>query len=996
MTIAKSFRLIVFTTTLLLLHQFADCQLLFAKNHKRYVIKTVNVEDGLINNSVNDIVTDTFGFTWIATKTGLQRYNGYRLETVHPTIKGKLVNISYQVHFLKTKEGLLWVTYRNGILLYNPYLDGFRSLITLPSTTSDCPLRPLEETQQGVWCLNENGFVLYNTTGRLVKEIPVTDSLLIPTFLNPKFQLAVNAKSIFLLTVQNGILRFDKATGLIQVLYLERESINSLACSESKLYIMHSRGIAVVDIDDKNELNSREAFHTDKFSSGTIKVFGNQVLASVNQHLLLLDSNCNNVSEISTLGSMPVLPAGYISTMYEDQFQRLWLLTNDDIKIVQNYTIPFQYYAYPAATNFIKCICVDESNNRVLAGCFAGGIQLYDTLNNPLWKSPLLIPKTKDIVCMEKLDNNTYFVETLGQGWYILFLHEKRLEPLQISNEDEAQLHTHNTAFPNNIQRLDSTNIILTTNTDVIQCCFKNNKIASYQILFHNSSNHLINCFYLAQNNHCLWVGSNSGILYCKHSSGSIDTLTVPDGYQVRSIICDAQNNTWVGTDKGLFVYANRELIKVFTTSNGLLNDCIYSMLADDKQKTIYASSNLGLSALQLNGVLRNYTKEKGLQENEFNTSAIARSSKGKLFFGGVNGITAFYPSNVITEPDHPSLLIYKTEINDQPFALHSATWNADTYSLSYNQNKIDFSLTAFGLQAASGYVYEYKMQGFDKYWTSTNNPTNISYHLPPGKYQFEAKLAQFPSTFITRNIIIEAPFWQRWWFYFACVVFVFALLLLTARAVYRRRYVARLQALRIRQQVLAERERISRDLHDNIGAYASAISASVDDVIYQFNASDHIALKRLKDSAREIIIQLRDSIWALNKESQTVIMLSDRIKNYIQKLQPNYPNIDFDVDENIEQNQTIASITALHLLRIVQEAVHNAVKHSGCSSIRITIHSQSPIVISVKDNGRGMPGQPQMGEGLKNMQSRAADIGWHLSLANRGEGCCIQLRNTK
>ncbi len=148
MTIAKLFRLIGVTTTFLLLYQLTNCQLLFAKNHKRYVIKTINVEDGLINNSVNDIVTDTFGFTWIATKTGLQRYNGYRLETVHPAINGKPVNISYEVHFLKTKEGLLWITYRNGILLYNPYFDQFRSLIYMPKTTSVCPLRPLDETGQ--------------------------------------------------------------------------------------------------------------------------------------------------------------------------------------------------------------------------------------------------------------------------------------------------------------------------------------------------------------------------------------------------------------------------------------------------------------------------------------------------------------------------------------------------------------------------------------------------------------------------------------------------------------------------------------------------------------------------------------------------------------------------------------------------------------------------------------------------------------------------------
>ncbi len=994
MTIIKSFSFIVITTTCLLLYQYANCQLLFAKNHKRYVIKTVNVEDGLINNSVSDIVTDTFGFTWIATKTGLQRYNGYRLETVHPAISGKPVNISYQVHFLKLKNNLLWVTYRNGILVYNPYLDQFRSLIYLPVATSFCPVRPLQETPQGVWCMNESGFVLLNSNGKVVKENHLAKSSVAPFFLF-QFQYAANAKFIFILTLQNQILWFDKATGANGFLHSGNEIINSIACTENKLYVAHNKGITIADISNQKQPQFKEAFHASKFSFGCIKVFGNEVLASTSQHLLALDSNCKNISEITTLGSDAVLPAGYISTLYEDQFKRLWLLTNDDIKIIQNYSIPFQYYAYPNATNFIKSICVDEDNNRVLAGCLTGGIQLYDTLNKPVWQSPLITPKVKDVACIEKLTNDIYFIETIGQGWYLLTLSTKKLTPLPLTDKEEDELHTHNIVFPNNVQKIDSNNLIVTTSSDVVQCTFGKGKLQSFTILFHSINNNPINVFYWNKSNNCLWVGANTGMLFCKHPDGKISSYNIPDNYQVRSLICDAKNNVWAGTDKGLFVYNSKRLIKTFSTSNGLLNDCIYSMLTDEKRETIFASSNMGLSALQLNGVLKNYTKEKGLQENEFNTSAVAETSKGKLFFGGVNGITAFYPSDVITEPDHPSLLVYKTEVNDQPFVTDSANWNAHHYLLSYNENKISFSLTAFGLRKAAGYVYEYKMDSFDNSWTTTSNPTNISYHLPPGNYKFEARVVQFPTAVIACNITIAAPYWQRWWFYLVCFVFVFAALLVAVRAIYQRRYLAKLQALRIRQQVLAERERISRDLHDNIGAYASAISANVDDVIYQFNAPDHATLQRLKNSAREIIIQLRDSIWALNKENQTVIMLSDRIKNYIQKLQPTYPDVVFDVDENIEQNIAIASITALHVLRIVQEAVHNAIKHSGCSFIQINISSESPVVITIKDNGCGMPNQPQPGEGLKNMQSRAAEIGWNLTIANYDDGCTIQLRNT-
>ena len=983
------------TASFLLFCCSANCQLLFSTNHKRYVVKTVNVEDGLINNSVSDIVTDTFGFTWIAAKTGLQRYNGYRLETIHPNINGKEVNISYQVHFLKTKNNLLWITYQNGILVYNPFLGKFSSLIRLPSSSVICPLRPLQQTSGGIWCINEKGFLLYTENGKLLKEIHISYASVIQPLLSLKFQYTANTNSIFIITAQNDVMAFNKATETYTLIHFKNENLYSLTCTETKLYISHNKGISTVRIGSNEPPEMYKVFGADKFSFGTIRVVHNEILASINQHLLALDSNCKSFHEITTLGSNPILPAGFINAIYEDQFNRLWLLTNDDIKIIQNYTIPFQYFAYPNANNFIKCVYVDEAKNKVLAGCFNGGIELFDTLNNALWKSPLLSVKAKDIVCIEKLKDDTYFFETIGQGWYLLHLSAKQIVPFPISEKQESELHTRSIGFPNNIQKIDSNNFIITTPFDVFKCTFNKENLYHFIILFRAVNNNFINVFCFNQNNNCLWVGTSTGMLYCKHPNGKTDAYNIPDNYQVRSIVADAQNNIWAGTDKGLFVYNNGKLIKTFSTSNGLLNDCIYSMLTDEKKQTIYASSNLGLSAIKLSGVLKNYTKESGLQENEFNTSAIAKTSLGKLFFGGVNGITAFYPSDITTEPDHPSLLIYKTEINDKPFSTDSAIWNAHHYHLSYDENKISFSLTAFGLQNASGYSYEYKMENFDKYWTTTNNPTNISYHLPPGNYKFKARMVNFPSVTIIQNIHIAAPFWEQWWFYVLCLSFVFLLLLGAARTVYQRRYKAKLQTLRIRQQVLAERERISRDLHDNIGAYASAISANVDDIIYQFNASDHAILQRLKDSAREIIVQLRDSIWALNKENQTVIMLSDRIKNYVQKLQPTYPDIAFDVDENIEQNITLASITALHVLRIVQEAVHNAIKHSGCSGIRISISSCSPLIISITDNGSGMPDAPVYGEGLKNMQARAIEVGWQVTIMNKQTGCCVQLRNT-
>ena len=193
-------------------------------------------------------------------------------------------------------------------------------------------------------------------------------------------------------------------------------------------------------------------------------------------------------------------------------------------------------------------------------------------------------------------------------------------------------------------------------------------------------------------------------------------------------------------------------------------------------------------------------------------------------------------------------------------------------------------------------------------------------------------------------------------------------------------------------QKIFTERQSISRDQHDNIGTDATAINANVDEIIVQLKEKQNLSMQRLKESAREIIVHLRDSIWALNKENQTVEMLGDRIKNYIQKLQPFYPHIIFDTQETISQNVLLSSVKALHILRIVQEAIHNAIKHSGCDSIKIIITSGGIVKIEIADNGSGISANAASGEGLKNMKLRAEEISWNFSTENIFPGCVVQL----
>ncbi len=181
------------------------------------------------------------------------------------------------------------------------------------------------------------------------------------------------------------------------------------------------------------------------------------------------------------------------------------------------------------------------------------------------------------------------------------------------------------------------------------------------------------------------------------------------------------------------------------------------------------------------------------------------------------------------------------------------------------------------------------------------------------------------------------------------------------------------------------ERKRIAADLHDNIGAYASAIRADIEKIADTGFEKNNNSLQNLQQHSQEIINSLRDTIWVLNKENITITGISDRIKNYISKLRPTYDNIQFHISEEIKNDVRISSQHALNIFRIVQEAIHNALKHGEAANISIHISSNEIILIQVKDDGKGITQSDSMeGNGLLNMKARAREIGMQLSIVSK------------
>lgn len=201
--------------------------------------------------------------------------------------------------------------------------------------------------------------------------------------------------------------------------------------------------------------------------------------------------------------------------------------------------------------------------------------------------------------------------------------------------------------------------------------------------------------------------------------------------------------------------------------------------------------------------------------------------------------------------------------------------------------------------------------------------------------------------------------------------------------------------------QLQEQRLSISRDLHDNIGAQLTFVISSVDNLKYGNQITDSRVvnqLTKISDFTKSTIIELRDTIWAMNNNEFAFDDLRSRIFNFIEKAKSAKEDIvfKFNVDDSLKEMK-FSSIIGINLYRTMQEAVNNAVKYSEATQIDVNVlNKDNQINIEIKDNGKGFDlDTVDFGNGLNNMRKRIEEIGGDFSIfseINKGTSVSILL----
>ncbi|MEZ4795125.1 MAG: sensor histidine kinase [Flavobacteriaceae bacterium] len=189
------------------------------------------------------------------------------------------------------------------------------------------------------------------------------------------------------------------------------------------------------------------------------------------------------------------------------------------------------------------------------------------------------------------------------------------------------------------------------------------------------------------------------------------------------------------------------------------------------------------------------------------------------------------------------------------------------------------------------------------------------------------------------------------------------------------------------------QRLRISRDLHDNIGAQLTFVTSSVDNLQYGLEGRNPEISKKLSSLSAfttQTIYELRDTIWAMNKEQISVEDLQARISNFMEKAGSVRDEVafGFEVSEGLSKELLLPSVQGMNLYRIIQEAVNNALKYAEASQIKVKLFVENNhCVATITDDGKGFDlAAIEQGNGLNNMKKRARDLGGDATITSEKE----------
>lgn len=749
-------------------------------------------EGDISSSLINHIYQDKKGFIWISTEYGLNVFDGYKFnqykhdETAINSICNNYARVTYE-----DTQGNIWIGTVAGMMKFN---KGTKDFTYIPFYIYKKEILPhvshILETKEGeiiVATSNQGAFKIDMNTlrGEYIRSISNENAL--------KINALIEAEdgSIWIGTEDSGIKIFDKekntTTNFLPSI-LGKCNITCMTLSKENIYIgTFTDGLYIYNLRN-NKINHIKKYNT--FNIKTLQFHKNELYIGTDGNGISIYSELNNnITELHTDDPIINLQGAKVHSILLDRDENLWLgIFQKGVIFIPKKTNPFRYIGNKMLSNSpIEDGCVmsihKNSQGNIFVGIDSKGLYILDDKYKLIkhflpQENNNSVPQT--IVCIFEDSNKNIWLGSYGHGVCRINYTTGRCEYIPELKQESVFSITEDKNKNLYFSSYGAGLFVYNLKTKTLKSYKENGRAGS--------KNHIpdnwINSLYCDSEGY-IWIGHFKGLSCLNPQTNSFINFSSTN-YILSNKLCysiteDVNKMIWIGTSEGLYTFNKRtKKITKYDKKNGLANEVICG-LCEDREGNIWISTFNGISKFnKKKETFTNYFSEDGLQGNEFTRGAIHQSTDGEIFFGGTNGITCFYPSEITETLNKPKLIlsdfqIFGNSINTQTlsgnhYIIKKELEETDTFYLSHNDNTFRLLFTTFDFGNTTHILYKYKIKQLDQNWLSTRNGENyITFNnLQPGKYTIQvfAVDRENQSDIHTYHINISSPWYESWWAY--------------------------------------------------------------------------------------------------------------------------------------------------------------------------------------------------------------------------------------
>ena len=989
MVIKRHFKKLI-TTTLVGITVLTPINKLSYAQSKNLIFNNINIEQGISQSTIEAIFQDSEGYIWLGTNDGLNRYNGYEFKIYNYEEYQNSISHNGITDITEDKYGNIWVNTVSGVNKINKKTEKISNYTEI------------------------NGKIKEDSTTEII--VTKDNNILVGTYEGLNIYNAKEDRFDVILEEKDGILS--------SCIYSIDEDING------NIWIGTELGLNKLSKDFK-------VLETYTSESEIYNIFcddenGFVWAGSDSSGLLKIDTKTKEVTQyINDIEDENSLPANQVGAIIRDSKGNLWVGTtnglarynekNDSFDVYKNKVYDKNSLVY----NDVRSI-IEDREGVLWVGTYSG-ISIFDTESSIKYYNAGL---DDGYLLSENMVHGIYEDD---EGYLWVGSRTKGVNIIDRENNTSKSISMEN----NNVIQSNSINditgykdfIFVATDAGVLKINKKENTIQNYNLEDGLIGENVKDIFVCDKN--YLWIGSTNGLNLLDIENDKIIDMTdyVDEGsyvryvYQgqdgsyyigflrdgglgiiepnsketkyyknipndktsissnrIRYINEDSKGNIWIGTSYGLNKYDPKtKVFKRYTTSDGIANNTIYGVLVDDNDN-IWVSTNKGISQIDTkNNTVNNLSVTDGLQGNEFNGNAAFKSKSGELFFGGINGLNAFYPEDVNSINNKSKVIFDGFKVNDKDYL--------DINGLKFDNNTENIKIKFFTPVYSSNknISYEYELIGSNSSKATTKENYVIYNDLLPGKYTFKVRAVDSRGDISDSETIefsIKYPFWMS---PIACFIYLVIAILFIINNKYKLKYLDRLVKSRtkeLEEQMIKNEELYNNNIkiEENKNKYLVNLShelrtplnviSSTNQLLLELSKKDNIKAdklayyidiserncNRLLNLVNNILdnTKLQSKMYTLNLKEVDIIYLVEETSltliDYIKS-----KSIELIIDPEVEEKVILCDDYEIE--RCIVNLVSNAAKFTPeGGNITITIKDlDDKVMISVLDTGVGI-----------------------------------------